>query len=312
MGKINDGFFIKGKDGKEIFVYCWDEVKEPKGVVQIFHGMAEHAGRYKEFAKHLNNEGFIVYADDHRGHGKTAGSIEKLGCIGEDGFNKIVEDEAVIKNLIKEKHKGLPIIVFAHSFGSFIAQEYIMRYGSELAGTILCGSAARAGLDVYAGKTIAYMEKILFNDNKKSKLLDFLSFYNYNKKFKESESNFAWLTSDDQEIKKFQEDPLCGTIFTTGFYYYFLKGLTKLYHADRLNRIPKDLPIFIIAGEEDPVGNYGALVKKLYKNYVNLKIEKVDLKLYQDKRHEILNEIGREEVFYDVVSWIEKNVETNS
>jgi alpha-beta hydrolase superfamily lysophospholipase len=301
---IKDGFFINGKDGKEIYVYCWDKVLTPKAVIQIFHGMAEHAGRYKEFAQFLNSQGFIVYADDHRGHGKTAGSIEKLGYIGEDGFNKIVEDEHIISELIKEKHKGLPIVVFGHSFGSFIAQEYIIRYAHIISGVILSGSALRKGIDVHAGIAVSYVEKSIFSENKKSKLLDFLSFYNYNKKIKNSKSKFDWLSTDYEEIKKYEEDPLCGTVFTTGFYYYFLKGLTKLYKKDRLSKIPKKLPIFIISGEEDPVGNYGAWVKKLYNNYKDIEMKNVTLKLYHGKRHEQLNETSKYETFTDIVSWI--------
>ena len=303
-----DGFFIKGKEGKEIFVYCWEEVAKPKAIVQIFHGMAEHAGRYKRFAEYLNGAGFIVYADDHRGHGRTAGTLEELGCIGMDGFNNIVSDECIIKNMIQEKHKGLPIIVFGHSFGSFVLQEYIIRYGREISGGILCGSAVRTGVDVLAGKAIAFIQKSIFGDKKKSKLLEFLSFGSYNKRIKDSKSKCAWLSSDTKEVEKYEKDPFCGTVFTAGFYYYFLQGISKLYIEDRLHQIPSSLPLFIIAGAEDPVGNYGNLVKKLHKVYTDRGIKDIKLKLYKGQRHEILNEVNREEVFSDVVSWINDKI----
>lgn len=306
--KPKNGFFIKGKDGKEIFVYCWEAVVRPKAVVQIFHGMAEHAGRYKRFAEYLNNAGFIVYANDHRGHGRTAGKVDEVGYIGTDGFNNIVEDEYVIKNLIQEKHKGLPIIVFGHSFGSFVAQEYIIRYGNEIFGAILSGAAVRAGLEVAAGKAIAYIQKSVFGDKKKSNLLDFLGFGSYNKRIKENKSKCAWLSTDIEEVKKYEGDSFCGTVFTAGFYYYFLKGISQLYIKERLQRIPSTLPMFVISGEEDPVGSYGQLVKKLYKVYTDRGIEDIKLKLYNGQRHEILNEINREEVFSDVVSWIDEKI----
>ncbi len=303
---VQDGFFIKGKDGQEIFVYCWEDVSNPKAVVQIFHGMAEHAGRYKEFAQYLNSRGFIVYADDHRGHGRTAGTVDQLGCIGGDGFNNIVNDEHVIKEFIQKKHKGLGIIILGHSFGSFVAQEYIMRYGRDIVGVILCGSAKKSGIDVGAGKILAYFQKSISGEDKKSKLLDFLSFGNNNKRIKDSKCKSAWLSTDKEAVKKFDEDPFCGTIFTAGFYYYFLKGLSQLYIKERLQQIPSSLPVFIIAGEEDPVGNYGKSVRKLHEIYTKRGIKDARLKLYKGQRHEILNEINRKKVFSDVARWIDE------
>ncbi|GFZ31055.1 alpha/beta hydrolase [Clostridium zeae] len=301
----NGSFFINTEDNKKIFVYCWDNVIYPKGVIQIVHGMAEHAGRYEEFANYLNSHGFIVYAGDHRGHGKTDES--SLGYIGEDGFNKIVEDQHAIVNFIKNNHSNLPIIFFAHSFGSFIGQEYIIRHGNELSGIILSGSAMRKGLDVNAGIIISYIQKSIFGENKKSTLLDFLSFYNYNKKIKNSASKFSWLTTDEIEIKNYENDPLCGNISTCNFYYYFLKGLKDLYKNNRLKQIPKDLPILIISGDDDPVGNYGKWVRKLYNLYKNMPLETVTMELYPGKRHELTNEIDRNKIFSKILNWTEEN-----
>ncbi|MCK4257385.1 MAG: lysophospholipase [Halanaerobiales bacterium] len=301
--KTKEEFSIKGSDGMNVFVHCWNKVAEPRAVVQIFHGMAEHAARYERFAKYLNSEGFIVYANDHRGHGRTAGSVEELGYIGQDGFNMIVEDEYIITELIQEKHQGLPIIVFGHSFGSFIAQEYIINYGKEIVGVVLCGSAAKLGIEVHAGKMIAGLEKIIFGERKKSKLLDFLSFGSYNKRIKNNTCRFDWLSTDVDEVKKYEEDPYSGTLFTVGFFYYFLQGLSKLYKKDRLAKIPKDLPIFIIAGDQDPVGNYGRLVKKLYSIYQETGIHDVKMRLYPGGRHELLNEVNRDEVALHLLTW---------
>ncbi|WP_280771196.1 alpha/beta hydrolase [Salipaludibacillus daqingensis] len=304
----NESFLIKGSDGTDVFVYCWEEVSEPKGVVQIFHGMAEHAKRYENFAKHLNRQGYIVFADDHRGHGKTAESIEELGYIGEDGFNQIVEDEHAIMEEIRSKHPQLPIVIFGHSFGSFLAQEFIIRYGKDVAGVVLCGSAARTGIEVSLGKKVASIEKYLFGERNQSRLLDYLSFSRYNKRIKDSQSKFAWLSRNRDEVRKYEDDPYCGTLFTSGFFYYFFEGLSQLYVKERLAKIPKDLPIFIIAGDRDPVGNYGRLVKKLSKFYKVAKLQDVQCKLYQDGRHELLNETNKEEVYEDVVSWVNERV----
>ncbi|MBS4538766.1 alpha/beta hydrolase [Clostridium sp. D2Q-11] len=301
---IENSFYITGKDNYKVYVYCWDDVVNPKGVIHIFHGMAEHAERYKEFAEYLNNKGFIVYANDHRGHGKTAGRIEELGYIGEDGFNNIVEDQSIIKNLIRNKYPELPIIVFGHSFGSFIAQEYIIRYGNEIQGVILSGSAMMKGVDVSLGRVLSSIERKINGDKKKSNLINNLSFGTYNKKINDSDSLFAWLTSDEKEVKKYDEDPYCGTVFTTGFFYYFFTGLSTLYKKKRLDNISKELPILILSGKDDPVGKYGKSVRKLYESYMNIGIENVDIKLYEGGRHEMINEINKNEVFEDIVNWI--------
>lgn len=306
------GFFIEGKDGEKIYLHCWENVNNPKGIIQIFHGMAEHGKRYERFAKYMNSYGFVVYADDHRGHGQTAGGIENVGYIGKDGFNNIVEDEHIVGGLIREKNPELPLVILGHSFGSFVAQEYMIRYGNEINGVILSGSAAIEGFLVRLGYTLAAIERFIWGEKKRSYLLDKLTFGSYNKRIKgENLSKFAWLTTDMEEVHKYEEDPFCGGVFTTGFYYYFFRALLNLYKKERLQNIPKDLPILIISGEEDPVGEYGVLVRRLYEIYKDSGNILVDIKIYPSKRHEILNEINREEVFEDILVWLKEKVEDN-
>lgn len=295
---------IKADDGKELYIYCWDKVENPKAMIQISHGMAEHAGRYKEFAEYLNKHGFIVYASDHRGHGKTAGVIEDLGYIGEDGFNKIVEDKHLIFKKMREEHPKLPMFLFGHSFGSFISQEYILRYGSELNGVILSGSAAQKGIQIHAGKVVTSIERFIFGERKHSNLMDTLSFGSFNKRFKKDGHKFAWLSSDLNEVKKYEEDDFCGTVFPTGFFYYLMKGFRNLYKKERLASIPKELPIYIISGENDPVGGYGKLIKELFKIYKETGIRDLQMKLYPGFRHEILNERNKNQVYMDILNWL--------
>lgn len=295
---------IKANDGKELYIYCWDKVENPKAMIQIFHGMAEHAGRYKKFAEYLNKQGFIVYASDHRGHGKTAGIIEDLGYIGEDGFNKIVEDKHLIFEKMRQEHPKLPMFLFGHSFGSFISQEYILRYGSGLNGVILSGSAAQKGAQIHAGRVVTSIERFIFGERKHSNLMDTLSFGSFNKRFKKDGHKFAWLSSDLNEVKKYEEDDFCGTVFSTGFFYYLMKGFRKLYKEERLASIPKELPIYIISGENDPVGGYGKLIKELFKIYKKTGIRDVQMKLYPGFRHEILNETNKNQVYMDILNWL--------
>ncbi len=305
------GFYVKEKGGQDVFVYCWDEVDAPWAVVQIFHGMAEHAGRYERLAKFLNTKGFIVYANDLRGHGRTAGSLKEVGYIGKDGFNNIVEDEFIITGKIKNDHPNLPIIVIGHSFGSFVAQDFITRYGGDIAGVILSGSSIVPESAVKPGAKVASWQRFFMGEKRKSNLLDKASFASYNKKFENIEGEdkkFAWLSRDKAEVQKYVDDPYCGAVFTIGFYYYFYQGLLNLYKPEKVTKIPKELPVFIIAGSEDPVGAFGVGVQGLCQMYQSLGMKDVELRLYEGARHEIFNEVNRNEVFNDVVNWISKRI----
>ena len=295
---------LTAEDGKKLYIYCWDKVDNPKGMVQIFHGMAEHSGRYNEFAEYLNSNGFIVYSSDHRGHGKTADTVEGIGVIGEDGFNAIVEDKHLIFENMKQEHPELPMFLFGHSFGSFLAQEYIIRYGKDLKGVVLSGSAAQKGAEVYLGGLISSFQRMISGEKKQSKLLDTLSFGNYNKRFKMDVNKFSWLSTDLEAVKKYEEDPFCGGVFSIGFFYYLMKGLSGLYKKERLNLIPLELPIYIISGEDDPVGGFGKSVKGLFEVYRKAGIRDVKMKLYPGFRHEILNEVNRTEVYVDTLNWL--------
>src|SRR5699024_7824475 len=254
--------FIKGQNDKKIFLRIWDNVEVPIGVVQIIHGMAEHSKRYDEFAHFLNHKGYIVYADDHRGHGYSLEDGEVFGYIGVDGFNHIVEDEKIISDLIKKKHEKLPLYIFSHSFGSFIGQEYIIRYSNNIDGIILSGSAKQGGIDVKAGSVLASIQNKIFNNKSEAKLIDKLSFGSFNKGIDNRTTKFDWLTRDQHTVEEYIADEFCGFISPINFYYYLFKGFKDLYKPSRLDRISKELPILVIAGDRDPVGEYGESVRE--------------------------------------------------
>lgn len=299
--------YFKSHDGKKIFLHKWDEVENPIGVIQIFHGMAEHGARYDDFANFLNNKGYIVYADDHRGHGKTADSIDALGYLGEDGFNNIVEDEYFITKNIKSEYPSLPIFIFAHSFGSFIGQEYINRYSDEVNGVILSGSAKQSGIDFRVGLAVTKLIKKFGDESKKNEFLESIIFGNYNKKEKDNNSKFAWLSGDKNEVKKYEDDEYCGTVFTTNFYRNMFTGFKYLYLKEKTDKINRSLPLFIIAGEMDPVGKYGKSVKKLFNHYKKLNLNNVSIKLYPEGRHELINEVNKFVIYNDIYNWIDSN-----
>lgn len=300
--------FIKGSEGKDVFLRIWDDVEYPIGIVQVLHGMAEHSARYNDFAQFLNNKGYIVYADDHRGHGYSIAAGEVLGYIGDDGFNNIVEDERIISKLIKKEYKELPLYIFAHSFGSFIGQEYIIRYSKEIDGIILSGSAKQDGIDVKAGRILASIQNRFFDSSSEAKLIDKLSFGSYNKKVGDQNTKFDWLSQDNEQVKEYMEDKFCGFISPINFYYHIFKAFEELYKVDRLKTISKSLPILVLSGGMDPVGKYGRSVKRLYNQYKDLDMENLTLKLFEGGRHELLNEINREEVFEFVYDWLSSPV----
>lgn len=301
-----ENFNFKGSDGLNIFVYNWlpEENVEPIGVVQIAHGMAETAERYKRFANKLTEEGYIVYANDHRGHGKTSESLEKVGDLGEDSFNNMVKDMNEITTYIKEKHEELPLFVFGHSMGSFLTQRYIQLYAHKIDGAILSGSCGKQGIILDLGILIAKREINKIGASTKSNKLNNLSFGGYNKAFKNSRTDFDWLSRDEKEVDKYIDDEYCGGVFTAGFFYDFLRGLKLIQHRDEVAKVPKDLPIYIFSGDKDPVGKSGKGVKILVNTYKNLGIKDLNYKLYENGRHEMLNEINRNEVMEDVLNWL--------
>ena len=303
-----ENFTFKDKGNLEIFVYKWlpDEKLQVKGVVQIAHGMAETAGRYGGLASILTENGFMVYANDHRGHGKTAGETSKLGELGEDGFNKMVENMKELNEIIKKENSNLPIFLLGHSMGSFLTQRYICLYGSGLKGAILSGSCGKQGVMIDVGRLIAKGEIKKIGRGGKSNKLDKLSFGSYNNSFKPNRTAFDWLSRDNNEVDKYIVDPFCGTVFTAGFFYDFLGGLKCIADKREIKNVPMDLPIYIFSGDKDPVGKYGKGVLKLVKTYKQHGIEDLSYKLYKDGRHEMLNEINKEEVMADVIKWLNK------
>ncbi|WP_297636716.1 alpha/beta hydrolase [uncultured Clostridium sp.] len=296
--------FIKGFNGKDIFLRTWNEVKNPKGVIQIIHGMIEHSGRYEDFARFLNANGYIVYADDHRGHGETALKHSEYGYLGENGFNHIVEDEFIITKLIKATYPNLPVYILGHSFGSFISQKYITKYSLHIDGVILSGSSKREGIDLKAGFILLNIQKVLFNRKKEAKLINKLTFLNYTKKIAAPKTSSDWLTADEAIVDKYIKDSHCQFVPTIDFYCTFFHNLLNLYKADNLKTLRKDLPIFIISGDKDPVGNYGKGTSNLHSFYNELGMQNVTLKLYENGRHEILNEINRKDVYNDIYNFL--------
>jgi len=290
-----------------IHYYKWsdDNIVNPKAIVQISHGMAEVAKRYERFAEALTSMGYIVYANDHRGHGKTAGIIENLGYLGDnDGFLWLVKDMQELSVIAKNENIGLPLFLFGHSMGSFLCQRYIQLYGKEINGVILSGTNGKQGLILDLGLLIAKFEINKNGRKAKSNILNKMSFGSYNKSFKPVRTEFDWLSRDTSEVDKYINDDFCGSIFTAGFFQDFFIGLKEIEKNSNISQIPKELPIYLFSGSKDPVGGYTKGVMKLINTYENLGIRDVEYKFYEEGRHEMLNEINKDVVIRDIIKWL--------
>ncbi|NOJ71563.1 alpha/beta hydrolase [Paenibacillus alvei] len=301
-------FHFLDEENVRIHVYHWlpDEAIEIQGVVQIAHGMTETALRYERFAEKLTAAGYVVYANDHRGHGRTAATEQDLGYVGENGFMWMVRNMAQLTKIIREQHNNLPLFLFAHSMGSFLAQQYITEHADLIDGLILCGSNGPRGPELLAGASVTKLIASMKGSRHRSAFIDKLAFGSFNRKFQPARTQVDWLSRDPKEVDKYVEDPYCGFLSTVGFYRDFFKLLRNIHRPEVMNHIPKQLPILLIAGDDDPVGNYGKGVRKLADQYRQLGLEQVECKLYEGARHELLNETNRDEVTADCLAWLQR------
>lgn len=303
-------FTFKGEEDTDIYVYKYEPIEKENinGIVQISHGMSEEAGRYKRFANYLTDNGYIVYINDHRGHGKSAENTNRIGILAQkDGIHCIVKDLNKLTKIIKTENNGLPIFLFSHSMGSFAAQKYIIDYSEDIDGVILSGTNGLHGIEVDLGFLVAKVMSKIQGREKKAYLIDKLAFGGFNKKFKPNKSEFDWLSRDFKEVEKYIENEYCGVVFSNGYFYDLFKLFKEIRNINNLKKINSKLPIYIFAGDKDPVGKFGKGITKLYENYKKVGIENVEFKLYSGGRHEMLNEINKDEVINDTINWIKQN-----
>jgi len=275
-----------------------------RAIFQIAHGMAEHGDRYDDFAIYLAEQGFAVYIIDHAGHGKSC-SPDDWGYFGErDGWSGVVSDSKLLTDIARNENPGLPVILFGHSMGSFIARIYAERYGTDLAGAIFCGTS---GANPVAGIGIAFAGLIakLRGSHYRSPLLDTMAFGAYNKRIENVRTKFDWLSVNYENVDTYMADQACGFLFTAAGFKDVSTLLSKANSPQWYNNLPKELPILLIAGEEDPVGLYGKGVRQVEQLLRERGQINVECKLYSGLRHEIHNEDCKQNVYADVLAWCE-------
>jgi alpha-beta hydrolase superfamily lysophospholipase len=278
----------------------------PRGIIQIIHGASEHCTRYRHFASFLTNAGFIVCADDHIGHGKSAGSEENLGHLPvKGGLDALIDDEHQLRQTVAARYpQETPYIMLGHSMGSFMLRAYIARYGAGLAAAILSGTGHQAaGLSAFgnfASRLIARFRGPTHHSN----FLHNLGMGAFSQAIPDARTPLDWLSIDPAVVDAYIADEHCGMMFTAGGYATLTELTGDSVSPQNAARVPKELPLLFISGGKDPVGENGAAVIKAAQLYRDAGVNRVDLKIYEDLRHEILNEPTRETIYQDIIDWL--------
>lgn len=296
------------QDGATIWLHSWlpEDGGAVRGVVQIAHGMGEHAARYAPFATFLTGAGYAVYANDHRGHGMTAGAAGHRGHFADaDGWRLALEDMRRVAAIIAADHPALPLFLFGHSMGSFLARSFILRYGAPLQGVVLSGTGGDPGLLGWLGLALARGEIRVRGARAASGLLTKLSFAGFNAPFRPNRTPFDWLSRDDGEVDRYLADPFCGGYFTAAFFRDLFSGIREVSRPIAVGDVPAGLPILLLSGERDPVGNGTRGVRQVADAYRRAGVRDVTCRFYPDGRHEMLNELNRDEVHRDIAGWLD-------
>lgn len=301
---------IEVSDGFLIHAFIMKPEQKPRGHIHLVHGMAEHIGRYEQFASFLASHGFIVSGHDHRGHGKTVDWNGKSGHLAdENGFERAVLDSYEVIQQIRKQHTAPRFILFGHSMGSFVARRYFQLHGEEVDLAILSGTGGDPGAGRIAGQVVAYLSGKKSGFDEPDHFLNKLVFGGYNKKISTPKTPFDWLSTDQKAVEEYYNDPKCGIVPTTRFFADLFEGLAIINKADEIAKVPKTLPILLLSGDADPVGSYGKGVWETAKQYDHAGIQDVTVLLFEGKRHEMLHETNRQQVFEFVLEWMRKHEE---
>lgn len=307
----SDSFSFKADDRKQLHVHRFlpDEGVSVRAVVHIAHGMAEHGARYARLAASLTGAGYAVYADDHRGHGKTARNDAELGHFGgPGGFQRVVSDLVELIASEKGRHPGVPAVIMGHSMGSYLARGFLARHGGDVDAAILSATSGKPSPLAIAGKLVARIERARLGPAGKSAIIDNLAFGGFNKPFAPNRTRFDWLSRDEAEVDKYVADPHCGFRCSNQLWIDLLAGLDFIASPAAFAGVPKDMPVYVFAGDRDPVGENGKGPRWVAEQLRGAGVRDVTLELYPDGRHEMVNETNRDEVTKGLLAWLDAHL----
>ena len=300
-------FYFDSRDQQnKIHAVKWiPDAEKPVCIFQIVHGMAEHIDRYDEFARFLAGKGILVVGEDHLGHGKSVPEGGTYGYFCEhDAANVVVRDVHRLKKMMQEQYPGVLYLILGHSMGSFILRNYLFRYGSGVDGAIIVGTGMQAKSTLILARTVTAVQKVFCGAKHVGKFVDKASFGHYNDRFEPARTNVDWLSRETANVDRYLADPMCGFTFTLNGFATLFKLIHNCHDKEKIESMPKQLPVMLIAGADDPVGNYGKSVETVYQSYLDAGMQNVQMKLYENDRHELLNETDRASVYEDVYRWI--------
>lgn len=298
---------LVASDGADVQCYAWP-VDSPKASIQIAHGMGEHALRYDRLACALNDSGYTVYANDHRGHGRTG--RHNLGYMGGDGWNRVLADAYELNREIRADHPGIPAVLLGHSMGAMLAQQYITRYGRSIDAVALSGSGGfRESPLTFVPPLLARIEAWRLGPDRASPLMQKLLFGGANKPFDGPDATgFEWLSRETAEVQKYVDDPACGFVLAAGSLCDLYAGAAAAKHPECLKMIPKSLPVYIFSGADDPVHDEQRGLQTMVSAYRQAGLPLVEYKVYPGGRHELFNETNRDAVTADLVTWLDRTL----
>ncbi|MFR8170188.1 MAG: alpha/beta hydrolase [Marvinbryantia sp.] len=288
----------------EIHAIRWIPEGKVRAVLQISHGMVEFIDRYDEFAGYLAERGILVTGNDHLGHGKSVQSEEHYGYFAkEDGNKTLLKDIHRLRRITQQKYPEVPYFLLGHSMGSFLVRQYLCIYGEGLAGAVIMGTGYQPRIATQFGMVLTTAMAKVLGWNYRSFLVDAMAFGGYNRKFGKL-SGKAWLSRNEENVNTYMKEKLCNFRFTLNGYYNLFYSIYTLSFENFLNGMPRDLPVLFVSGDDDPVGQFGKGVTKVYRQFLRMGMTKVKCRLYPQDRHEILNEVDREDVYGDIYYWM--------
>ena len=308
---VKNEFYYPSADEKtQIHAAEWKPKKEIVGVIQIAHGVTEHILRYEHFAEFFTKRGFIVVGNDHLGHGTSIAPNSKPMYFGpKNSWNFVVEDIETCRKMTKQKYPDVPYILLGFSLGSFLVRTYLIDYKEPIDAAIIMGTGYISNFKIAIAKMMANKEAKKVGEENTSPIIKSLTFETYNQLFKPNRTECDWLCANEEAIDEYLEDPLRGESYSAGLFRELLSGMQYTSNVKNIKKMNKKVPILLLSGDKDPVGDFGKGTIKTFNIFRKAGIENVDIKLYKDLRHDILHEECRRKIYNDIEKWLKKNIE---